>query len=71
VRSSNDEEAFTDMLRHIYRRHANVVPVMAKVGRDLMWRSCATLAPATDRGLVPSALINVYYVDSETIPAAA
>lgn len=27
-----DELKFTELLRHIYRRHANVVPVMAKVG---------------------------------------
>jgi hypothetical protein len=28
---ANDELKFTELLRHIYRRHANVVPVMAKV----------------------------------------
>ena len=29
VRAAADEAAFTDLLRHIYRRHANVVPIMA------------------------------------------
>ena len=29
VRDSADEEAFTSMLRKIYHRHRNVVPVMA------------------------------------------
>jgi hypothetical protein len=32
IRDANDELKFTELLRHIYRRHANVVPVMAKVG---------------------------------------
>jgi pyruvate dehydrogenase kinase 2/3/4 len=31
IRDANDELKFTELLRHIYRRHANVVPVMAKV----------------------------------------
>lgn len=31
---ANDELKFTELLRHIYRRHANVVPVMAKVCVD-------------------------------------
>jgi hypothetical protein len=31
VRDIGDEAKFTELLRHIYRRHANVVPVMAKV----------------------------------------
>lgn len=30
IRDPDDEIKFTDLLRHIYRRHANVVPVMAK-----------------------------------------
>ena len=29
VKGADDEAAFTDLLRHIYRRHANVVPIMA------------------------------------------
>lgn len=32
LQDANDELKFTELLRHIYRRHANVVPVMAKVG---------------------------------------
>ena len=31
LQDANDELKFTELLRHIYRRHANVVPVMAKV----------------------------------------
>lgn len=30
IRDPTDEQKFTDLLRQIYRRHANVVPVMAK-----------------------------------------
>ncbi|GLC46457.1 hypothetical protein PLESTB_001717800 [Pleodorina starrii] len=30
VKDINDEMKFTEMLRHVYRRHANAVPVMAK-----------------------------------------
>lgn len=30
VKDANDEVKFTEMLRSVYRRHANVVPVMAK-----------------------------------------
>lgn len=30
IKDAGDEGKFTEMLRHIYRRHANVVPVMAK-----------------------------------------
>ncbi|KXZ46186.1 hypothetical protein GPECTOR_46g255 [Gonium pectorale] len=30
VRDAADELKFTEMLRHVYRRHANAVPVMAK-----------------------------------------
>jgi hypothetical protein len=38
VKDSGDELAFTDLLRHIYRRHANVVPMMAKVRGGRFWR---------------------------------
>lgn len=31
IRNTEDEHKFTNLLRSIYRRHANVVPVMAKV----------------------------------------
>lgn len=31
IKDAQDEVRFTELLRHIYRRHANVVPVMAKV----------------------------------------
>lgn len=30
IKDASDEAKFTDLLRQIYRRHANVVPVMAK-----------------------------------------
>lgn len=33
IRDAGDEVKFTELLRHIYRRHANVVPVMAKVSK--------------------------------------
>jgi hypothetical protein len=40
IKDSPDEGKFTELLRHIYRRHANVVPVMAKgvaeLKRDLV-----------------------------------
>ena len=31
IQNEQDEANFTGLLRSIYRRHANVVPVMAKV----------------------------------------
>lgn len=31
IKQAADELKFTELLRHIYRRHANVVPMMAKV----------------------------------------
>lgn len=34
IKDASDELKFTELLRHIYRRHANVVPVMAKVSRS-------------------------------------
>jgi pyruvate dehydrogenase kinase 2/3/4 len=40
IRDANDELKFTELLRHIYRRHANVVPVMAKVGLANETRTC-------------------------------
>jgi len=40
---ATDEVKFTDLLRHIYRRHANVVPVMAKVGRAQGGRAAGRL----------------------------
>ncbi len=29
IKDNNDEQKFTDLLRHIYHRHRHVVPVMA------------------------------------------
>lgn len=49
VRDAHDELKLTDLLRHIYRRHANVVPVMAKgvaeLKRELSERAALTEMP--------------------------
>lgn len=37
IKDAIDEVKFTELLRHIYRRHANVVPVMAKVCASRVW----------------------------------
>lgn len=49
IKDSADEIKFTDLLRSIYRRHANVVPVMAKgvaeLRRELLEQNCITELP--------------------------
>eukprot|EP00775_Hariotina_reticulata_P011444 gene11444-11590_t len=49
IRDASDELRFTELLRHIYRRHANVVPVMAKgvaeLKRELSERVILTEMP--------------------------
>lgn len=49
IRDANDELKFTELLRHIYRRHANVVPVMAKVGAvGVCMCACVRIDPSND-----------------------
>lgn len=47
VKDPGDESKFTELLRHIYRRHANVVPVMAK-GVSELRRELSEQARLTD-----------------------